>query len=121
MVQRGEVTSSVCLICREVERGATAVLDPFKSRHDGESKRGGGGAVWLDRATRRSGEGGPNLTGGRRWSAATRCQREWAAPLNVGQGRDWGTDRWDPGTVTGGGEFDSNSNFKPIQIIFKFF
>jgi hypothetical protein len=29
MVQRGEVPSSVCLICREVERGATAVLDPF--------------------------------------------------------------------------------------------
>jgi hypothetical protein len=39
----------------------------------------------------------------------------------MGRGRDRGTNGWDPDTVMGVGEFDSNLNFKGIRIIFKFF
>jgi hypothetical protein len=49
-------------------------------------------------------------------------QRSVWHPLDLEIGEGDGALTCGPrGTVTGGGEFDSNSNFKRIRIIFKFF
>jgi uncharacterized protein YbjT (DUF2867 family) len=76
-----------------------SIAAPFKAVTVRGSSGGGPGL-----GSRHAAEGmgrGPGSTGGRRWPAVTRYRRARgrAACLTTGQGRDFGTDGWDPGTV----------------------